>query len=118
MDESRPIFLQVAELIEADILAGILPEGAQAPSTTEIAAFRRINPATALKGVSLLVDAQILEKRRGVGMFVTIGARERILARRRDTFEADFIAPLLHEADALGLTPDQIITLIRKATQR
>ena len=117
MDESRPIFLQVAELIETDILSGILPEGAQAPSTTDIAAFRRINPATALKGVSLLVDAQILEKRRGIGMFVTIGARDRILARRRETFEADFIAPLLLEADALGLSPDQIIAIIRKAGQ-
>ena len=118
MDESRPIFLQVAELIEADILSGILPEGAQAPSTTDIAAFHRINPATALKGVTILVDAQILEKRRGIGMFVTAGARERILTRRRETFEADFITPLLFEADALGLSPDQIITLIRKAAPR
>jgi DNA-binding transcriptional regulator YhcF (GntR family) len=117
MDESRPIFFQVAELIEADILSGVLPDGAQAPSTTDIAAFRRINPATALKGVSLLVDAGILEKRRGIGMFVTIGARERILQRRRETFEADFIVPLLLEAQALDLTPDQIITTIRKAAQ-
>ncbi len=118
MDESRPIFVQIAELIEDDVLSGILPEGAQAPSTNEFASFHRINPATALKGVSLLVDSGILEKRRGIGMFVVEGARERILERRRKTFETDFIAPLLREAGAIGLDPDHLIRLIRKATTR
>ena len=118
MDESRPIFLQVAELIEAEIVAGVLPEGGQAPSTTEIAAFHRINPATALKGVTMLVDAGILVKRRGVGMFVTDGARERLLQRRRETFGLDFIAPLIAEADAIGISNDHLISLIRKATAR
>ncbi len=118
MDESRPIYLQIAELIEADILSGALDEGAQAPSTTEFAAFHRINPATALKGVSMLVDAGILEKRRGIGMFVVEGARERIRARRRSTFEHDYVEPILAEGRAIGLDPDQIITIMRKAAQR
>ena len=104
MDESRPIFVQIAELVEADIVSGALPEGAQAPSINEFAAFHRINPATALKGVSLLVDAGVLEKRRGIGMFVVEGARGRVLARRRATFEADYVAPLA-EAAALGIGP-------------
>ncbi|MBN9978105.1 GntR family transcriptional regulator, partial [Listeria monocytogenes] len=71
MDETRPIFVQVAEQIENQILAGLLAEDAQIPSTNELAGFLRINPATALKGVNMLVDAGIVEKRRGIGMFVT-----------------------------------------------
>jgi len=118
MDESRPIFLQIAELIESEILAGALLEGMQAPSTTEIAAFHRINPATALKGVTLLVDEGILVKRRGIGMFVADGARDRILARRRATFDDDFVTPILAEAAAIGIDPDQLIDRIRKAAPR
>lgn len=115
MDDSRPIFLQIAELIEDDILSGALSEGEQAPSTNEFAAFHRINPATALKGVTLLVEAGILEKHRGVGMFVVAGARAAILARRRESFEADYIAPMLASARALDISSDDLIALIRKA---
>ena len=73
MDESRPIFQQIAEQIENDIISGVLPEETQVPSTNEFAAFHRINPATAGKGVNLLVDAGILYKKRGIGMFVADG---------------------------------------------
>lgn len=118
MDESRPIFVQIAELVEADIVSGALPEGAQAPSINEFAAFHRINPATALKGVTLLVDAGILEKRRGVGMFVVEGARGRILARRRGTFEADYLAPLLAEAAALEIDADELVESLRRLAAR
>ena len=75
MDDERPIFLQVAELIENQIIDGAMPEGAQVPSINELAAFHRINPATALKGVTRLVDAGLLYKQRGIGMFVADGAR-------------------------------------------
>src|ERR1700710_2074877 len=81
MDDSRPIFLQIAEAIENDILAGNLAEEAQVPSTNEFAAFYRINPATAGKGVNLLVDEGILYKKRGIGMFVATGAKERLGAK-------------------------------------
>ena len=73
MDEGRPIFVQIAEQIENDIIGGVLPEEAQIPSTNEFAAFYRINPATAGKGVNLLVDEGILYKKRGIGMFVAGG---------------------------------------------
>ena len=80
MDESRPIFVQIAEQIENDIIQGTLPEETQVPSTNEFAAFHRINPATAGKGVGLLVDAGILYKKRGIGMFVATGARAALTA--------------------------------------
>ena len=88
MDESRPIFVQIAELIENSIIDGELAEGAQVPSTNELAAFHRINPATAAKGVNQLVTDGVLHKRRGIGMFVTEGSRERLRERRRARFAA------------------------------
>lgn len=114
MDESRPIFLQLAEQIENDIISGALPEESQVPSTNEYAAFHRINPATAGKGVNVLVDAGILYKKRGIGMFVSTGARTVILSARRTQFHTDYIEPLLGEAKKLGIDPEQLITMIRK----
>ncbi|MGV1008361.1 MAG: GntR family transcriptional regulator [Dermatophilaceae bacterium] len=112
MDESRPLFVQIAEAVENDIVGGVLPEGAQIPSINEFAAFHRINPATALKGVTLLVDDGVVEKRRGIGMFVVRGARARLLRRRRDRFAEQFVAPLLAEADKLGIPPQDLVSMI------
>ena len=112
MDESRPIFVQVAEQVENDIIAGVMTEESQVPSTTELAAFYRINPATALKGVNLLVDEGVLYKKRGIGMFVTAGARELLVAQRREQFTAEFVTPLLAEALKLGITAQQLATMI------
>ena len=114
MDESRPIFVQVAEQVENDIIAGLMAEESQVPSTNEFAAFYRINPATALKGVNLLVDEGVLYKKRGIGMFVAAGAKDRLIAKRRDQFTAEFVAPLLAEAAKLGITPQQLSTIIEK----
>ena len=114
MDESRPIFQQIAEQIENDIIAGVLPEESQVPSTNEFAAFHRINPATAGKGVNLLVDRGILYKKRGIGMFVAEGARARIMAARRERFREQYVQPLLAEADKLGIAPAQLADMIRE----
>ena len=112
MDESRPIFQQIAEQIENDIIAGALPEETQVPSTNEFAAFLRINPATAGKGVGLLVDAGILYKKRGIGMFVAEGARARLVSERRERFRDQYLAPLLAEARKLGIDEAQLVRLI------
>lgn len=112
----KPIFVDLADKLRDDILAGVYAEESAVPSTNELAVFYRINPATAGKAVNLLVDQEILYKRRGIGMFVAPGARERLLATRRDAFAADYIRPMLAEAHALGLTQDAIIDLIRKET--
>lgn len=114
MDEARPIFQQLAEHIEDDIISGALPEESQVPSTNEYAAFYRINPATAGKGVNLLVDAGVLYKRRGIGMFVSEGARASIIAGRTEQFRDQYIQPLLAEATKLGITNTQLATMIRK----
>src|SRR5690606_11854116 len=111
VDDSRPIFLQSAEQLEDDIVEGRLPEETQVPSTNELAAFLRINPATAGKGVGLLVDQGILYKKRGIGMFVAEGARARLVAQRRDRFREQYVTPLLAEAQTLGITPAQLATM-------
>lgn len=73
--DSTSIYLQIAEMLENDILRGVLEEEGQAPSTNELARAYSINPATAAKGINLLVADGILYKRRGIGMFVSPGAR-------------------------------------------
>ncbi|MEO8262010.1 MAG: GntR family transcriptional regulator [Pseudolysinimonas sp.] len=118
MDESRPIFQQIAEQIENDIISGVLPEETQVPSTNEFAAFHRINPATAGKGVNLLVDTGILYKKRGIGMFVAQGARARLVDQRRDQFRDQYVQPLLVEAEKLGITPQELSSMIEKGATR
>ncbi|EFK55401.1 GntR family transcriptional regulator [Corynebacterium genitalium ATCC 33030] len=101
-NDTEPLFMQIARLIQDQIVDGHLEAGARAPSTNELAAFHEINPATARKGLTLLVDGGVLEKRRGIGMFVTPDARERILAQRQAEFAGAYIAPLIDEALRLG----------------
>ena len=112
MNEDRPLFLQIAEQIEGSIVDGSLEEETQVPSTNELAAFHRINPATAAKGVNQLVSDGVLYKKRGIGMFVARGARERLLERRRTTFAAHYVAPLLAEAARLGIRPEQVKAMV------
>jgi GntR family transcriptional regulator len=112
VDDSRPLFRQIAEAVENDVIGGVLVEGEQIPSINEFAAFHRINPATALKGVTRLVDDGVVEKRRGIGMFVTPGARERLLERRRAEFAEQFVRPLLVEADKLGVPTDHLVAMV------
>lgn len=113
MDDGRPLFVQIAEQVEDSIVDGSLAEEAQAPSTNELAAFYRINPATAAKGVNMLVDKGVLYKRRGIGMFVAPGAQELLRAERRSAFADRYVQPLLAEARKLGLEPDDVADLIR-----
>ena len=101
--------------VGADGADGGLAEGERVPSTNELAAFYRINPATAAKGINLLADDGLLEKRRGIGMFVAAGARQRLLARRRAEFTQRYVAPLLTEAARLGIGPDKLFALILEA---
>jgi DNA-binding transcriptional regulator YhcF (GntR family) len=113
IDDTRPIFVQIAERIENDVIAGALPEESQVPSTNQFASLYQINPATAAKGVNLLVDQGILYKRRGLGMYVAPGARARLLEKRRDRFFEQYVAPMLQEAEKLGITTDQVAEMIR-----
>jgi GntR family transcriptional regulator len=114
VDDGRPIFVQIAEHLSNEIINGTLPEESRVPSINELAAFHRINPATALKGVSLLVDDGVLYKQRGIGMFIATGARAQLLAQRRQHFSEEFVKPLLAEAKKLGINPVQLSDLIGK----
>ncbi len=117
IDENRPIFLQIAERIEEDILAGRLAEEEQVPSTNQFAALYQINPATAAKGVNLLVDQGILYKKRGMGMFVATGSRERLMEKRRELFFEQYVVAMLREAKRLGIEEEQVIAMIQKGAQ-
>lgn len=112
IDDGRPIFRQIAERVAAQILDGTLAEESQVPSTNEFAAIHRINPATAARGVNELVDAGVLYKRRGIGMFVATGARERLLAERRARFASEYVHPMLREAARLGISPGELTRLV------
>jgi DNA-binding transcriptional regulator YhcF (GntR family) len=116
IDDGKPIFLQIAQQIENEIIDGTLAEESQVPSTNEFAAFHRINPATAGKGVNLLVDEGVLYKKRGIGMFVAGGARNRLIEKRRMQFVDDYVRPLLTEAGKLGIDPTTLNGLITDAS--
>lgn len=107
-----PVFQQLAAKIADDIVAGVYPEETAVPSATDFAAFHRMNPATASKGVNLLVELGALYKQRGVGMFVATGARELLKKVRRDEFRTQFLRPLLNEAHVLGISGEELHHLI------
>jgi DNA-binding transcriptional regulator YhcF (GntR family) len=113
-DDGRPIFVQLAEQIADDIVEERYPEQTAVPSTNELAVFYRINPATAGKGVNLLVEQGVLYKKRGIGMFVASDARQVLLAQRRERFAQQYVQPLLTEARRLGITEPELIRLITK----
>lgn len=108
-----PIFMQIAEQLENAVMAGVYIEESQVPSTTEISTAYRINPATVLKGVSLLAGDGILYKKRGLGMFVAKGAKEKILKKRKRRFYEKFVIPLVSEAQKLSMTSDEIDEMLR-----
>jgi DNA-binding transcriptional regulator YhcF (GntR family) len=114
LDEGAPLFAQVADRLAAEIADGGLAEGDRVPSTNELAAYYRINPATAAKGINLLADDGLLEKRRGIGMFVADGARRRLIARRREQFVERYVRPLLTEAAMLGIDTGELAALIEE----
>lgn len=110
----RPIFQQLADQIADGILSGRYAEGSAVPSTNEYASFYRINPATAGKGVNLLVEQGVLYKKRGVGMFVASGAKHLLEQQRRAEFRDQHIIPLVHEAKVLQFSPAAVIDMIKK----
>lgn len=113
-DESRPIFLQLAEMLEDGIISGAFPEEGQIPSITEYSAALKINPATALKGINLLVEEGLIYKKRGVGMFVSTGAREKLLQKQRESFYVNLAKPAAREARALGLSLEELQKMMER----
>ncbi len=111
-NSTEPIFLQIASLLEDEIVQGYIEEDTQIPSTTELSKMYAINPATILKGINILVDRKIIYKKRGIGMFVSVGAREAILQPRREIFNTTIIGNLMNEGKKLGISKEEIIEQI------
>ncbi|PSK99379.1 DNA-binding transcriptional regulator YhcF (GntR family) [Murinocardiopsis flavida] len=116
-DGRDPIYLQIADQIRGDVLAGRLAEGEQVMSTTQYATTFRINPATAAKAFARLVDEGVLYKQRGVGMFVAEGAQDRLRELRRESFFAERLLPVLREAEVLGITAAELVHQIGRGAE-
>lgn len=118
MNGSQPVFQQIMETIEKDIITGVYKSDDLIISTTEISKLYSVNPTTAVKAVGRLTDAGILYKDRGIGMRVAAGAREKITARRKAAFLNETIDTLLAEAEALGIPVEKIMKILKERDER
>ena len=117
MHVNQPIFQQIMDIIESDIITGVYQADELVISTTQIAGVYSVNPTTAVKAIGKLADAGILYKKRGIGMCVARGAREKIIERRRDVFFNQTISALVAESDTLGISTEELITEIKKRSK-
>lgn len=111
-NSQRPLYQQIADQIEEDIIVGTIEEETQIPSTNEVALRYKINPATVLKGMNILVDEKIIYKKRGIGMFVCEGAYENIKIKHQDRFYTEYIDNMVSEAKKLNLKKEDLIKMI------
>ena len=114
MNDSQPIFQQIIEIIESDIITGVYKTDDLIISTTQISKVYSVNPTTAVKAVSKLTDAGVLYKKRGIGMCVAEGAKEKITIRRKELFLNQTIDSVISEAKTLGISLDELIGEIKK----
>ena len=115
LNDQSLIYLQIAQMLEDDILRGVYREEEQVPSTNELARGYNINPATAAKGINRLVADGILYKRRGIGMFVAKGAEEAVRQKRKAAFYDGYVKPLVKEGASLALTGEELVDMITRA---
>ena len=115
LSKEKSIYIQISEMIENDILRDILLEEEKVPSTNDLAKIYTINPATAAKGVNILVDSGVLYKKRGIGMFVSAGAKKLIMKRRKAEFYENYVRAIVEEAKNLGMTKEDLIKMIDEA---
>jgi GntR family transcriptional regulator len=108
-EDGQPIYRQLRDRVVAMILDGVIKEGDPLPSVRNVAAEYRVNPLTVLKSYQQLVDEQLVEKRRGLGMFVNAGARELLLQGERQKFLADQWPRVYATIQRLGLSPDELL---------
>lgn len=114
INNEYPIFIQVAEYIKDNILIYVYKEEEKIPSTTEFSVEYKINPATARKGFTILVDEGILYKQRGIGMFVSKGAREKIIKNRQKDFFEKKVKELVEEAEKIEVDKETLIKFIEE----
>lgn len=114
LESEKPIYVQLSEWLSDMIISGVIPEGEQIPSTTEISIGYKVNPATALKGINMLVDKGVIFKKRGLGMFVSVGAVEKLKAERQQDFQQTYVDKMCAEAKKLGISKNEIIAMIER----
>ena len=115
LNDQSLLYLQIARMLEDDILRGVYREEEQVPSTNELARVYHINPATAGKGLNLLVAGGVLYKRRGLGMFVAPGAAEKVKEKRRSAFLDGYVRPMVREGRSLGLNRGELLAMVERA---
>ena len=108
-NDSQPIYRQLRDRVVAMILDGVLKEGDPLPSVRNVAAEYRVNPLTVLKGYQQLVDEELVETRRGLGMFVNAGARSLLLKGERQKFLAEEWPRIYATIQRLGLTAEELL---------
>lgn len=116
--QDKPIYIQIREKIEDQILNDQLKEGEQAPSTNQLVSYFKINHVTVSKGINQLVEEGILFKKRGIGMFVAEGAKEKLIEKRKESFIEDYVVKLVHEAEKLSISESEIIQFIKNVKGR
>ncbi|WP_332633936.1 GntR family transcriptional regulator [Halalkalibacter flavus] len=114
LDDKKPIFIQIKEVIEDQIINDQLKKHDQIPSTNQLVQFYKVNHITVSKGINLLVEEEIIYKKRGVGMFVAEGAKEKLVLQRREGFAEEFVLPMLKEARKLKLSDSEIVKIMEK----
>jgi len=108
-NDNQPIYRQLRDRVVAMILDGVLREGDPLPSVRTVAAESRINPLTVLKAYEKLVDEGLVEKRRGLGLFVNSGAPEQLLRAERQRFLTEQWPSIHATIQRLGLTPEELL---------
>ncbi|MEB7400656.1 GntR family transcriptional regulator [Mammaliicoccus sciuri] len=114
LNEDTPIFLQIADMIKDDLVEGLLSEGEQIPSTTELSNFYNINRATAQKGIALLMDEGIVAKKRGIGVFIAEDARDKLVNTRMQDFSNSYIQNMVNEAKRLNISKEELIRRVEQ----
>lgn len=117
LNDQSLIYLQIAQMLEDDILRGVYREEEQVPSTNELARGYNINPATAAKGINLLVADGVLYKKRGIGMFVASGAEETVRRKRKAAFYDGFVRPMVKEGASLALSEEELLAMVQQAVK-
>lgn len=116
--DSQPIYRQLRDRVVAMILDGVLKEGDPLPSVRNVAAELRVNPLTVLKGYQELADEELVEKRRGVGMFVRMGAREVLLRAERQRFLSEEWPRIQETIQRLGINQQELLNGKKKGEER
>ncbi|TFE00576.1 GntR family transcriptional regulator [Jeotgalibacillus salarius] len=118
LNDSKPIFMQIKDRVEDQIVNDQLKANDQIPSTTQLVSFYKINHLTVAKGINLLVDAGVIYKKRGVGMFVAEGAKEMLIEQRKKGFVDQYMLPMLQEAEKLGISQDELTKIMKQMKGR